>query len=181
MATKLTGEQIEEVKQQAMDHFWPHARPAGDMSEDSGIKLVQSAKGCWVEDVEGEQWFDTLSSMWLKNIGHGRKEIADAVYERYAFGRLFGCTRLDFCGLARRLYYTAFAPALPVLLIGRMGAKAVRERASAVAFFSALPALTAMVLAWSWGEWMGYLTRKRPRSLVVAPEIRATRRSASPS
>ena len=82
MATKLTGEQIEEVKQQAMDHFWPHARPAGDMSEDSGIKLVQSAKGCWVEDVEGEQWFDTLSSMWLKNVGHGRKEIADAVYEQ---------------------------------------------------------------------------------------------------
>ena len=82
MATRLTGEQIEEVKQQAMDHFWPHARPAGDMTEDTGVKLVQSAKGCWVEDVEGEQWFDTLSSMWLKNIGHGRKEIADAVYEQ---------------------------------------------------------------------------------------------------
>ena len=34
------------------------------------------------EDVEGKQWFDTLSGMWLKNIGHGRKEIADAVYEQ---------------------------------------------------------------------------------------------------
>lgn len=105
----------------------------------------------------------------------------DAVYERYAFGRLFGCTRLEFCGLARRLYYALFAPALPVLLMGRMGAKAARERASALAFIRALPVLAAMVLAWSWGEWMGYLTRRPPRSLVVAPEIRAAQRSASPS
>ena len=28
----------------------------------------------------GEQWFDMIAGMWLKNIGHGRKEVADAVY-----------------------------------------------------------------------------------------------------
>ena len=78
----LDGEQIEELKQQAAAHFWPHARPAGDMSEESGIKLVTRAKGVWVEDVSGKQWFDMISGMWLKNIGHGRKEIADAVYEQ---------------------------------------------------------------------------------------------------
>jgi len=64
----------------AVEHFWPHSRPVGDMSEETGIKLVTRGKGVWVEDVEGKQWFDTLSGMWLKNIGHGRKEIADAVY-----------------------------------------------------------------------------------------------------
>ena len=81
MATTLTGERIEELKQQATDHFWPHNNPAGNMSDD-GIKLVQSGKGVWVEDVEGEQWFDTMAGMWLKNIGHGRKEVADAVYNQ---------------------------------------------------------------------------------------------------
>ena len=80
MAT-LTGERIEELKQQAADHFWPHNNPAGNMDED-GIKLVQSGKGVWVEDVEGAQWFDTMAGMWLKNIGHGRKEVADAVYNQ---------------------------------------------------------------------------------------------------
>lgn len=55
MATTLTGERIEELKQQAADHFWPHNNPAGNMGDD-GIKLVQSGKGVWVEDVEGEQW-----------------------------------------------------------------------------------------------------------------------------
>ena len=80
MAT-LTGERIEELKQQAADHFWPHNNPAGNMGDD-GIKLVQSGKGVWVEDVEGTQWFDTMAGMWLKNIGHGRKEVADAVYNQ---------------------------------------------------------------------------------------------------
>ena len=35
-----------------------------------------------------------------------------------------------------------------------------------------------MVLWWSWGEWLGYLTRRHPRSLVVAPEIRAAQRAS---
>ncbi|MCI0439621.1 MAG: aspartate aminotransferase family protein [Chloroflexi bacterium] len=80
VTNRLTGEEIEELKQLGAAHFWPHARQAGDMSDDTGIKLVTKAEGVWVEDAEGKRWFDTLSGMWLKNIGHGRKEIADAVY-----------------------------------------------------------------------------------------------------
>jgi len=102
----------------------------------------------------------------------------DAVYERYAFGRLFGCTRLEFCGPWRRAYYALFAPALPLLLMARMAAKVMRRRSSAAAFARGLPVLLLMVLAWSWGEWLGYLTRRRPKSLVVAPEIRAAQRGA---
>jgi adenosylmethionine-8-amino-7-oxononanoate aminotransferase len=84
VAKKLTGEEIEELKQLASNHFWPHARQAGDMSDETGVKLVTKAKGVWVEDADGKQWFDTIASMWLKNIGHGRKEIAEAVYEQMA-------------------------------------------------------------------------------------------------
>ena len=78
----MSGERIEELKQQAAEHFWPHARQTNDMFGDTGLKLVNEAKGVWVDDVEGNRWFDTISSMWLVNIGHGRKEIADAVYEQ---------------------------------------------------------------------------------------------------
>ncbi|HEU4563855.1 MAG TPA: glycosyltransferase [Gemmatimonadaceae bacterium] len=98
----------------------------------------------------------------------------DAVYERYAFGRLFGCTRLEAEeGTGRRLYYLAFSPGLPLLLLGRMARKCARRPSTLLRFLRSLPATTAMVLAWSWGEWLGYLTRRRPGSLVVAPEIRA--------
>ena len=79
---RLTGEEIEELKQLGEAHFWPHSRPMGDMSEETGIKLVTEAEGVWVYDGQGNRWVDTLAGMWLKNIGHGRKEIADAVFEQ---------------------------------------------------------------------------------------------------
>ncbi|HEX6135322.1 MAG TPA: glycosyltransferase [Longimicrobiales bacterium] len=104
--------------------------------------------------------------------------LADAVYERYAFGRLFGCTRLEFTSGARRLFYSILAPTLPLLLLGRMGRKALPSPALRGRFLRALGPLTLMVLAWSWGEWLGYLTRKRPGRLTVAPE--ATHGAAVP-
>ncbi len=78
----LTGEEIEDLKQMGEAHFWPHSRPMGDMSDETGLKLVSKAEGVWVEDAQGNRWVDTLAGMWLKNIGHGRREIADAVYEQ---------------------------------------------------------------------------------------------------
>src|SRR5262245_46651710 len=53
-----------------------------------------------------------------------RVRFAAAIYGRYAFGRLFGCTRLDFVGPGRRRYYRTFAPLLPPLLLSRMAGKA---------------------------------------------------------
>jgi hypothetical protein len=104
--------------------------------------------------------------------------LGDALYERYAFGRLFGCTRLAFCTSAKRWFYCFTAPALPILLLTRMAKKGLGSRELAPHFVRALFPLTLLVLCWSWGEWLGYLTRKNPRSLIVAPEIRAARRSA---
>ncbi len=95
----------------------------------------------------------------------------DALRERYAFGRLFGCTRLQFVGTGRRWYYTCLAPALPILLFGRMAWAALPNRRLRKSFVRSIPCLTAMVLAWSWGEWLGYLTRRRPGALTTAPEI----------
>lgn len=96
--------------------------------------------------------------------------LGDALRERYAFGRLFGCTRLRFTGPGLRMLYVLTAPALPALLLGRMAAKAVRDRDLRARFLRALPALSALVCAWSWGEWLGYLTGRRAASEVVAPE-----------
>ncbi|MQG24776.1 MAG: aspartate aminotransferase family protein, partial [SAR202 cluster bacterium] len=77
-----TGEDLENLKDMAAAHFWPHSRQAGDLSDDTGITLVGDANGVWVEDLKGVKWFDTIAGMWLKNIGHGRNEIAEAVYKQ---------------------------------------------------------------------------------------------------
>jgi adenosylmethionine-8-amino-7-oxononanoate aminotransferase len=61
-------------------HFWPHARAAGDLSSPGAVKIVTRGDGVWVYDQRGSRYFDTLSGMWLSNIGHGRREVADAVH-----------------------------------------------------------------------------------------------------
>ena len=70
----------EASREQARAHFWPHSRPSGNVARDSGVRLVTRGEGVWVFDADGERWFDTLSGLWLVNIGHGRREVADAVH-----------------------------------------------------------------------------------------------------
>lgn len=76
----ITGDNSLDPRAQASRHFWPHAKPTGDMSMETGVQVVTGAHGVWVDDADGNTWFDTLSGLWLVNIGHGRREIADAVH-----------------------------------------------------------------------------------------------------
>lgn len=122
-----------------------------------------------------------FGSLWLvpaSEVAMGRHvRLVDALYERYAFGRLFGCTRLEFRP-EKRPFYSLAAVVLPLLLAGRMARKACESRTLARSFVRSFAPLALMVLAWSLGEWLGYLTKRRPASMVVAPEIRAARRAA---
>ena len=101
---------------------------------------------------------------------HRHVTFREAVRERYAFGRLFGCTRLNFCSFGKRLYYILFAPALPFLLMSRMTSKGWTPRLRRE-FVRAFPTLVVLACAWSIGEWLGYLTRREPGSLVAAQEL----------
>ena len=94
----------------------------------------------------------------------------DAVYERYAFGRLFGSTRVAQSPARRRMWFALVSPALPFLLMARMTAKARADKNLMRRFIASLPALLTMVLAWSWGEWLGYVTGRRPSRITTAPE-----------
>lgn len=73
---------VEQARSDAEAHFWPHSQQAGNLSKETGVQLVTRGQGVWIEDAEGERWFDTLSGLWLVNAGHGRREIADAVYKQ---------------------------------------------------------------------------------------------------
>ncbi|MCG8545789.1 MAG: aminotransferase class III-fold pyridoxal phosphate-dependent enzyme, partial [Alphaproteobacteria bacterium] len=74
--------EIDRARADAEAHFWPHSQQAGNLSKETGLQLVTRGQGVWVEDADGERWFDTLSGLWLVNIGHGRREVADAVYQQ---------------------------------------------------------------------------------------------------
>lgn len=132
-------------------------------------------EGSFHETVVHEALRRRFGALWLLGDAPVRMQrtvrFRDAVRERYSFGRLFGCTRLDDLAADRRLFYALLAPGLPALLLGRMVVRAARRRETARAFLRSSPVLVALVVAWSWGEWLGYLTRRQPKALFVAPEL----------
>ena len=73
---------LEQAQADAREHFWPHGLAHGNVGSTTGVQVVTRGDGVWVIDGNGERWFDTLSGLWLVNIGHGRREIADAVYRQ---------------------------------------------------------------------------------------------------
>ena len=61
-------------------HLWHGPYKPGDLSSAHAPKLVVGGAGPWVLDADNRTWFDSLSGMWLTNVGHGRREVADAMY-----------------------------------------------------------------------------------------------------
>lgn len=117
--------------------------------------------------------FGTLHLTPLAHVTMGRHvSLAEAIHERYAFGRLFGCTRLRHLphGFSRFAHRVG-APLLPAVLMTRMVRKAMQSAELRRRILRAIVPLSLMVLAWSWGEWLGYLTGRFPKRLTVAPEI----------
>ncbi len=87
--------------------------PFSDMSAVRHAELViDRGEGVWVFDEDGNRYLDATASLWYANVGHGRREIADAVAAQLAkleaysiFGDLANRPALE---LAERL--TSLAP-----------------------------------------------------------------------
>lgn len=60
-----------------LDAYWmPYT---GNRDFKANPRMVVSAKGAYLQDSTGRDVFDGLSGLWCSGLGHGRKEIADAV------------------------------------------------------------------------------------------------------
>jgi hypothetical protein len=127
-----------------------------DLWDDS---FVESAVNAALEARFGSLWMEPASEVTM----HRHLTLHEAIAERYAFGRLFGSSRLHTSGRGRRLALALFGPALPLLLLARMVRTALRSRANAAALTRAFVPLTMMILGRSWGEWLAYLTGRPPR------------------
>ena len=54
--------------------------PFADMAEVGRHQVVMTrGEGVWVWDAAGRRYLDASAGLWYANVGHGRKEIADAV------------------------------------------------------------------------------------------------------
>lgn len=58
----------------------PLWHPFADMGAVDGNRFVLTrGNGCYVTDAEGNTYLDATAALWYANLGHGRKEIAEAV------------------------------------------------------------------------------------------------------
>ena len=57
-------------------HWMPYT---GNRDFKAKPRMIVSAKGCYYQDAQGRQIFDGLSGLWNCGLGHGRREISEAV------------------------------------------------------------------------------------------------------
>jgi hypothetical protein len=90
-------------------------------------------------------------------LDRGRLPLGRTIAERYCWGRLFGSVRARESSWSARLLYASLSPALPLLLLYRIGKKA-HASGRLAGFFKALLPLLILIPAWCLGEFMGNLS-----------------------
>ena len=73
---------LKNLQDSALEHLWVYLREPSDMAEKGEPQIFVDGKGCQVTDALGNTYIDAMSGLWLKNVGYGRTEIADAAYEQ---------------------------------------------------------------------------------------------------
>lgn len=77
--------------------------------------------------------------------------------QRYLLSRVWGGTQRGKVSQIKRLVYLITAPLLPLLLLIRIALRVLKDKRLAGIFIAAMPLLIPVVIAYVWGEWLGYL------------------------
>ncbi len=77
MATTQAKATASELQELAKRHLWMHFTRMGSYQH-ADVPIISRAEGCYVWDEHGRRYFDGLSSLFCVNIGHGRREVAQA-------------------------------------------------------------------------------------------------------
>ncbi|HEV2357507.1 MAG TPA: aspartate aminotransferase family protein [bacterium] len=67
------------LEQQALAHIWIHTTRWLDLAERDGLRVLVRGDGCRVWDARGRAYLDALAGLYVVNVGHGRKEIGEAM------------------------------------------------------------------------------------------------------
>lgn len=50
--------------------------------EQYGPRIISKGEGVYIWDIEGNKYIDAMSILWVVNVGHGRREIIEAMYQQ---------------------------------------------------------------------------------------------------
>jgi adenosylmethionine-8-amino-7-oxononanoate aminotransferase len=80
-SSQMSAADADRLEQSALRHCWPHAAELSwdDLARDDGLLIFESAEGSTLTDTRGRQYLDGLAGLFLVNVGHGRREIGEAM------------------------------------------------------------------------------------------------------
>ena len=90
--------------------------------------------------------------------------LRDALKERFIWGRSYAGTRCSLISGTKRMIYALLSPVLPLILFYRMTVNVVKKGRCIGPFLKAAPLTTLLLLGWSCGELVGYLTARSSKA-----------------
>ncbi len=67
----------ERLSASARGHLWMHFTRLSSY-QDSPVPIIQRGEGAYVYDIQGRRYLDGLSGLFVVQVGHGRRELAEA-------------------------------------------------------------------------------------------------------
>ena len=71
----MTNEKLQEL---ARKHLWMHFTSMGYYHEHD-VPIMSHGEGCYIYDIHGKKYIDGIAGLFVSQIGHGRKEISEAI------------------------------------------------------------------------------------------------------
>jgi adenosylmethionine-8-amino-7-oxononanoate aminotransferase len=115
-----------QLEQWDHDHVWHPFTPMKQYAQEKPL-IIARAHGCFLEDLDGNEYLDGVSSMWCNVHGHRVPELDDAIraqLDAVAHSTLLGSANVPSIRLARRLVELA-PPGLTRVFYSDDGATAV--------------------------------------------------------
>lgn len=134
MIASAPGPSPEELIAYGLEHAWVHQAAWNGLAEPDGLRVFVKGQGCFITDIHGREILDGMSGAWVVNVGHGRREIGQAMAqqaETLAYTSAFNFLNIPSIELSRKLAAITPAP-LNRVFLSNSGAEAV-EAALAMA------------------------------------------------
>jgi adenosylmethionine-8-amino-7-oxononanoate aminotransferase len=96
----------EDLKTTALKHLWMAYTQWNDLASEGGPVVMVKGEGAWLWDTQGKRYLDAIGSLEASAVGHGRREIAEAIavqLSRLDFADIFRFTTEPTVRLARRI------------------------------------------------------------------------------
>ena len=74
----VVEEHPDRLQRLARRNLWMHFTRMGSYDEHHAVPVIVRGDGCYVYDEHGKRFLDGLSALYCVNVGHGRRELAEA-------------------------------------------------------------------------------------------------------